>query len=388
MLVVGDLMLDRYVTGTVERVSPEAPIPVMRVDDEDEMLGGAGNVARNIASLGGQVILVGLIGDDLAGASSLDVPGLGDSDLAEQSFGQELASRLGHRTRSHLGTVLHDALVFLGRRDDRRPLVEDVGHRLLDVDVLAGGQGQQGDPSVPVVGCSDDDDVDVVVFNDIFDDINGRDTMFFNILPLKYQWAYELYKEMKNNHWEPEDIALRGDAAQWASISVDQQQAVQMLLGYQATSGEITGAEEIYAIRDIVTAPELKLVFGRYVLNDTPTWIEQSSLLIVVYITCLGAGAGVRFNSHLSIDFLREGAPRIPRVIMHAISDGFVLLFGGFMAWQGWLMMMNNAGRPIPMIGLSESWRAAPLVACGVLLVIFTCANLIQRITRTGRAGS
>lgn len=67
VLVVGDLMLDRYVTGTVERVSPEAPIPVMRVDDEDEMLGGAGNVARNIASLGGQVILVGLIGDDLAG---------------------------------------------------------------------------------------------------------------------------------------------------------------------------------------------------------------------------------------------------------------------------------------------------------------------------------
>ena len=95
--------------------------------------------------------------------------------------------------------------------------------------------------------------------------INGRDTMFFNILPLKYQWAYELYKEMKNNHWEPEDVALRGDAAQWGSVSEDLQQAVQMLMGYQATSGEITGAEEIYAIRDIVTAPELKLVFGRYV---------------------------------------------------------------------------------------------------------------------------
>ena len=67
VLVVGDLMLDRYVTGTVDRVSPEAPIPVMRVDDEDEMLGGAGNVARNIASLGGQATLVALIGDDLSG---------------------------------------------------------------------------------------------------------------------------------------------------------------------------------------------------------------------------------------------------------------------------------------------------------------------------------
>ena len=67
VLVVGDLMLDRYVTGTVERVSPEAPIPVMRVDGEDEMLGGAGNVARNIASLGGQAVLVGLIGADRSG---------------------------------------------------------------------------------------------------------------------------------------------------------------------------------------------------------------------------------------------------------------------------------------------------------------------------------
>lgn len=130
------------------------------------------------------------------------------------------------------------------------------------------------------------------------------------------------------------------------------------------------------------------LVFGRYVLNDTPTWIEQSSLLIVVYITCLGAAAGVRFNSHLSIDFLRDGAPRIPRVIMYAIADAFVLLFGAFMAWQGGLLVMNNLERPIPMIGLSESWRAVPLVVCGVLMVIFTCASMLQRVTRTGRAGS
>ena len=68
VLVVGDLMLDRYVTGTVDRVSPEAPIPIMRVDDDDEMPGGAGNVARNAASLGGQVSLVGVIGSDTPGA--------------------------------------------------------------------------------------------------------------------------------------------------------------------------------------------------------------------------------------------------------------------------------------------------------------------------------
>ncbi|TBW52548.1 TRAP transporter small permease [Marinobacter halodurans] len=124
------------------------------------------------------------------------------------------------------------------------------------------------------------------------------------------------------------------------------------------------------------------LVFGRYVLNDTPTWVEQSSLVIVVYITCLGAAAGVRNNSHLSIDFVREALPRIPRNIMRYVSDLFVTCFGGFMAWQGWYLVMENLSRPVPMIGISESWRAAPLVICGVLMVLFSCVNIVQRLLK------
>lgn len=122
------------------------------------------------------------------------------------------------------------------------------------------------------------------------------------------------------------------------------------------------------------------LVFGRYVLNDSPTWVEQSSLVIVVYITCLGAAAGVRNNSHLSIDFIREGLPALPREIMRYISDLFVTCFGVFMAWQGWHLVMENLSRPIPMIGFSESWRAAPLVICGVLMVLFSSVNIVQRL--------
>ena len=62
--VLGDLMLDRYVWGDVDRISPEAPIPVVRVHHESTMLGGAGNVARNLASLGASVSLIAVIGDD------------------------------------------------------------------------------------------------------------------------------------------------------------------------------------------------------------------------------------------------------------------------------------------------------------------------------------
>lgn len=63
--VIGDLMLDRYFWGKVSRISPEAPVPVVEVDDESTRLGGAANVANNIASLGGVPIMIGVVGRDI-----------------------------------------------------------------------------------------------------------------------------------------------------------------------------------------------------------------------------------------------------------------------------------------------------------------------------------
>jgi len=67
LLVLGDLMLDRYLWGQVTRISPEAPVPVVAVTKETSCLGGAGNVSRNLQSLGASVVLVGVVGDDPAG---------------------------------------------------------------------------------------------------------------------------------------------------------------------------------------------------------------------------------------------------------------------------------------------------------------------------------
>lgn len=67
VLVLGDVMIDRYVHGTVERISPEAPIPVLRAERDETCLGGAGNVARNVAALGGRATLIGVVGQDQAG---------------------------------------------------------------------------------------------------------------------------------------------------------------------------------------------------------------------------------------------------------------------------------------------------------------------------------
>lgn len=71
ILVVGDLMLDRYIYGAVSRISPEAPVPVVRVRDEANMPGGAANVARNVQALGGRTLLCGVVGQDGMGRELL-----------------------------------------------------------------------------------------------------------------------------------------------------------------------------------------------------------------------------------------------------------------------------------------------------------------------------
>jgi D-beta-D-heptose 7-phosphate kinase/D-beta-D-heptose 1-phosphate adenosyltransferase len=68
VLILGDLMLDHFVIGRVDRISPEAPVPVVQFDHESYRLGGAANVAHNIAALGGRVEIAGLIGNDAEGA--------------------------------------------------------------------------------------------------------------------------------------------------------------------------------------------------------------------------------------------------------------------------------------------------------------------------------
>jgi len=75
VVCVGDLMIDRYVYGEVTRISPEAPIPVLLRASEQSMLGGVGNVARNVAGLGGRAALVGVIGDDVGASEALALVG-------------------------------------------------------------------------------------------------------------------------------------------------------------------------------------------------------------------------------------------------------------------------------------------------------------------------
>lgn len=125
------------------------------------------------------------------------------------------------------------------------------------------------------------------------------------------------------------------------------------------------------------------LVFGRYVLNATPTWVEQLALLLVVWVTFLGAAVGIRRKTHLAVDFIRNALPDGPRQALGVFSLLALLFFGVVMAWQGYVMFERIARREIPLLGISEGWRAVPVSLGGVLIVLFTLEELWRTMFRT-----
>lgn len=126
VLVIGDIIMDKYIWGNVSRISPEAPVPVVEVKQETKMLGGAANVVNNIVSLGGQAILCGVIGEDGAGGEILDwIRALGiitDGILVERDRPTSIKTRV----------IAHSQQVVRFDRESRRSLRPESIKRLLD----------------------------------------------------------------------------------------------------------------------------------------------------------------------------------------------------------------------------------------------------------------
>jgi len=124
--VIGDLILDRYVFGAVERISPEAPIQVLRVEREELRVGGAGNVAANLRGLGAEVAAIAVVGRDAAG-SLLRVEL--ESILAEQ--GRHVLEDPGRPTIEKTRMVASAQQVLRVDREDARPLDEAIERQVL-----------------------------------------------------------------------------------------------------------------------------------------------------------------------------------------------------------------------------------------------------------------
>lgn len=120
------------------------------------------------------------------------------------------------------------------------------------------------------------------------------------------------------------------------------------------------------------------LVFGRYVLNATPTWVEQISLLLVALIGFVGASTGVHERSHLGVSFFRDIAPRR---LQRAMEFASYLIMGGFglvMMVQSYGLVLFKWSTLIPLIHLPEGLRAVPLTFCGGACLLYSVGHLIR----------
>ncbi len=122
------------------------------------------------------------------------------------------------------------------------------------------------------------------------------------------------------------------------------------------------------------------LVFGRYVLNSTPTWVEQISLLLVVFIAFLGASAGIQEKTHLNVDVMTMRMPRRIKAFLHAVVYLTLAGFGIFLAIYGFKLVQFKWGSSIPLIGWSEGIRVLPLFFGGVLITLFSLGHLLAMV--------
>lgn len=154
VLCVGDVMLDHFVRGDVERISPEAPIPVLKIENETTMLGGAGNVARNISSLGGEVSFISVVGEDTAGTDVetllMDVAGLDvhlivdpDRQTSQKSrfvSGSQQMLRVDRETTEQVSEQVANILLEIAEEeisDCGALMLSDYGKGVLSDDVIA-----------------------------------------------------------------------------------------------------------------------------------------------------------------------------------------------------------------------------------------------------------
>ena len=121
-------------------------------------------------------------------------------------------------------------------------------------------------------------------------------------------------------------------------------------------------------------------VFGRYVLNDTPVWAESTALVVILYVTLLGAAVGVRDAGHIGMESLLVLVPERVRNRLEILIYALVGTFGAIMAWNGAILGASVAPYKIPTLGISEAFSQAPLVISGALIVLFSIEHVIALI--------
>lgn len=120
-------------------------------------------------------------------------------------------------------------------------------------------------------------------------------------------------------------------------------------------------------------------VFYRYFLNDSIIWSEPAAVILMGWFIFLGAAVGIREGYHLSFDVLLYVVPDRVKLILYSLSDIVVAAFGVGMTWFGGQLMVSAYGITLPSLGITGAVDFMPLVAGGILIVIFSLERLARR---------
>lgn len=119
-------------------------------------------------------------------------------------------------------------------------------------------------------------------------------------------------------------------------------------------------------------------VFGRYVLNDSPSWSEPLSLYLMSWFIMLGAAVGVRESVHLGLDIVRYVMPPHIQKAMDLLSLGLIVLFGIGMAYYSTLLAIGTWTATIPVLGWPGGVDFIPMIVGGVMIAIFSLERFID----------
>jgi TRAP-type C4-dicarboxylate transport system permease small subunit len=122
------------------------------------------------------------------------------------------------------------------------------------------------------------------------------------------------------------------------------------------------------------------LVFGRYVLNATPTWVEQLALLLVCYITYLGAAVGIHENTHLGVTLFRDMMGTKISTFLKLVIDIVLSIFGLIMLIASIELVKFGWSTLLPMLNVPESFRSFSAALCGGLVFVFAGLRALFRI--------
>jgi TRAP-type transport system small permease protein len=130
------------------------------------------------------------------------------------------------------------------------------------------------------------------------------------------------------------------------------------------------------------------LVFGRYVMNATPTWVEQLALLLVCYITYLGAAVGIHENTHLGVTLFRDMLGTTISDFLKLIIDIILAAFGLIMLIASIELVQFGWATLLPMLNIPESFRSLSAALCGGLVFVFAGLRAVFRIACFARGAT